>query len=563
MKKFDLSQLPSAVVGVPLQGGGAHPIGSKPGGVDPIAHGHNEQIDVNMSLANITRFTIAMFGLTAAFAAMTTEAGVRQQLQCALAAAACAVATWFYTRFYTIRRAKGIAYSRAGTAAVDSLRYSCWTVTNGVLAWLAMLLHGPFPADGEPDVLRAVATRQWLRVGPSALVRLAVLCAGSAQFCAESARYQRELGARGSSRGALLGARRSCSSPPSAASTATNLTLQLAGRRRPRARATEIQRGRRSLGRLWFVYPAVEPDQDRADLLHAAQLGGAAPTCGSRRAVLPADARWAEGVRDALLWALRVVSSSHAYAPLPDRRRGRRRRRSLGYALVPPVYTQLFDAAARDRRPRLDRPARARVHRHGAARRQLTGACGGPKCWSRLASSTPSRRTFVTRTAPHHPPPTTHQPTMAGSTTQNEIKKKKKGPNPRKPVFGTHTHDVMKQIAPEASIAVRGHARRSTRFLVRPGGPPDRPRAFKMAKYDRQVDAQGQARQGGRSSTCSAATCAKLRARRGREGARQVREQRLRAVKRGRRRSRHRLRTDASTVTLDCAVSNARVCSSF
>ena len=140
-----------------------------------------------MSLANITRFTIAMFGLTAAFAAMTTEAGVRQQLQCALAAAACAVATWFYTRFYTIRRAKGIAYSRAGTAAVDSLRYSCWTVTNGVLAWLAMLLHGPFAPTANPFV--DFSYRQWLRVGPI-LSSTAVLCSGSAQFCAESARYQ-------------------------------------------------------------------------------------------------------------------------------------------------------------------------------------------------------------------------------------------------------------------------------------------------------------------------------------------------------------------------------------
>ena len=73
---------------------------------------------------------------------------------------------------------------------------------------------------------------------------------------------------------------------------------------------------------------------------------------------------------------------------------------------------------------------------------------------------------------------------MAGSTTQNEIKKKKKGPNPRKPVFGTHTHDVMKQIAPKASIAADA-------MLVVDGILVDFAdrliaKSFKMAKYDQK-----------------------------------------------------------------------------
>ena len=96
-----------------------------------------------------------------------------------------------------------------------------------------------------------------------------------------------------------------------------------------------------------------------------------------------------ESVREALLWALRIVSSSHAYSPLPTAAE-EQAQAHMGYALVPPVYTQLFDAVLAIVDLALDRPARARVHRHGAARRQLTGACGGPKCWSRLASSTPS-----------------------------------------------------------------------------------------------------------------------------------------------------------------------------
>ena len=335
MKKFDLSQLPSAVVGVPLQSGGATALhtGSKSSSVDPVAHGHNEQIDVNLSLANITRFTIAMFGLTAAFAAMTTEAGVRQQLQCALAAAACAVATWFYSRVYTIRRAKGIAYSRAGTAAVDSLRYSCWAVTNGVLAWLAMLLHGPFAPTESPFF--DFSYRQWLRVGPI-LSSTAVLCSGSAQFCAESARYQGGW-TRGFVAWCLLGAVFLVAAVGCA--SATNLTLQLDGDTSART-ATEIHVGQ-ILGRLWFVYPAVNLTkilvtyftQHNAEELRNMMFG---------RAVLPV-ARLGEGVREALLWALRIVSSSHAYSPLPESYEDEAET-SLGYALVPPVYTQLFDA---------------------------------------------------------------------------------------------------------------------------------------------------------------------------------------------------------------------------
>ena len=78
---------------------------------------------------------------------------------------------------------------------------------------------------------------------------------------------------------------------------------------------------------------------------------------------------------------------------------------------------------------------------------------------------------------------------MRGSATKNpdgttkEIKKKK-GPNPRKPVFGSYTHQVMKQINPEASIAADA-------MLVIDGIVVDFMdrlivKSFKMAKYDQK-----------------------------------------------------------------------------
>ena len=60
--------------------------------------------------------------------------------------------------------------------------------------------------------------------------------------------------------------------------------------------------------------------------------------------------------------------------------------------------------------------------------------------------------------------------------------KKKKARNPRKPMFGSYTHQVMKQINPQASIAADA-------MLVVDGVLVDFmdrliAKAFKMAKYD-------------------------------------------------------------------------------
>lgn len=69
------------------------------------------------------------------------------------------------------------------------------------------------------------------------------------------------------------------------------------------------------------------------------------------------------------------------------------------------------------------------------------------------------------------------------SGPENTIKKKK-GPNPRKPMFGSYTHIVMKQINPQASIAADA-------MLVVDGVVVDFmdrliAKSFKMAKYDQK-----------------------------------------------------------------------------
>ena len=327
--KFDLSKLPPAAVGVPLAPVAVAVTGAGLGSSD--RHGHNEQIDVNLSITNIARVAIATFGLTAAVAGLTTE-DTRHKLQCAISMAVCAVTTWFYVRFYAIRRSKGVAYSRAGNAAVDSMRYSCWLVTNGTLAWLGLLLHGPF-SPTKPMWIEMSYPR-WLIVGP-VLSSFSVLCSGSAQFCAESARYNGgwvaffSWGVVGSL--FLAGA--------VAASGVTNLALQQDGDEAVRS-ATEIQLGQ-ALGRLWFVYPAANllkivltfVTSHNDDYLRQLRVASA---------VVPMS-RVGDGVREALLWSLRVVSASHAYSPLPSSIE-KQSEASMGYALVPPVYTQMFDA---------------------------------------------------------------------------------------------------------------------------------------------------------------------------------------------------------------------------
>ena len=328
--RFDLSTLPPAVVGVPLQPAAVAPR-SKPGGPGSSVHGHNEQIDVNLTIANIARIAIGAAGLMSALAALSTEGHTRARLQCTIAAAVCGVSSAVYVRFHAIRRSKGEAYSRAGNAAVDSMRHSCWFVTNGMLAWLGVLLHGPF----VPDITWFnFEYKRWLVLLPC-LSSFSVICSGGAQFCAETARYLPGWGlflAWG-----VLGTLLVATSV--GASSVTNLTLQQPGDPSSRSN-TEIQVSR-ALGRLWVVYPAT--NLLKIGLTFFTQYNSAElANMRMGAAVVPlTHVGW--GVRDALLWSLRVVSASHAYSPLPSHLE-EEAETSMGYALVPAVYTQMFDA---------------------------------------------------------------------------------------------------------------------------------------------------------------------------------------------------------------------------
>jgi len=329
--RFDLSRLPPAVVGVRVRHAGASTDSRLADDADQW--GHNEQIDVNLTIANIARVVIVTFGVTAAFGALTTERGTRYQLQCALAAAACLVTTAFYVKLHSVRRAKAVAYTRAGSAAVDSYRHSCWVVTNGTLAWLGMLLHGPFGHDGN-GTFYDVGYGGWVRMGP-ALSSGSVVCSGAAQFCAEAARYS-------SSRGAfvawgLLGLVFLLLAM--GASLSVSLALQLEGDRSARSH-TEIRMGQ-ILGGLWFAYPATNVLKIVVTFF---STHNSAELLGERAArVVKPVAAMGDGLRQALVWSLRIVSSSHAYSPLPP---GliEESESTMGYALVAPVYTQIFDA---------------------------------------------------------------------------------------------------------------------------------------------------------------------------------------------------------------------------
>ena len=73
----------------------------------------------------------------------------------------------------------------------------------------------------------------------------------------------------------------------------------------------------------------------------------------------------------------------------------------------------------------------------------------------------------------------------AGQQQQQEPKKKiKKGPNPRKPVYGSQIHKVMKQISFEASIS--SEAMLTVDAFVCDLERRLSDKAFKMAKYDQK-----------------------------------------------------------------------------
>lgn len=334
-----LETLPLAVVGVPI----APRLSDRASIDDSFGASSNsdpfsmDQIDPNLTLTNVVRVALATFGVTAAFAAINTPMGTRHKLQCTMSAATCFVASVFYMRMYTIRRTKGIAYSRTGNTSIDSQRYACWTVANGVMAWLAMVLRGPF--EGR---FYDMSYEAWIQLAPT-ISSLSVIVSASAQFCVESARFAAADKKRIQG-GILLVLGGVLTALAATAAVHVSYAIHMPAPRTAEARArsdTEINIGR-SLGIPWIIYPVVNATKLLVTIFIAhnpKDLFG--ETLGR---VLGPVQRGAQHLRDGVVWTLRMVSHSYAYAPLADEK-DQLVASQFGKPLLPIVYLQIFDIA--------------------------------------------------------------------------------------------------------------------------------------------------------------------------------------------------------------------------
>lgn len=337
MKPWDLSSLNAAPTGRSLQTTQAT-VGAKVAPVDSSSKNtFNEQIDANLTIITIVRVALALFGVSSAIAAINTDGSTRHKLQCTLSAACCAVASVYYQQLYAIRRTKLFGYSRAGNAAVDSVRYSVWAVTNGILAWLALLIRGPF----EPATIYGWKYPEWL-IASAVLSSASVLISGSAQFCVESARYAGESGNQQHMiMWVVLAAVFVATATTMAGIVSYAIHFGAPTGAESMRNQTEIDIGR-SLGLLWITYPAISVirvaltlfTKHRPEDLLGRNFGMAMKpvTYGAERA------------RDAIMWALRIVSHSHAYAPIAANESAEAAQH-FGAALLPAGYLQMFDIA--------------------------------------------------------------------------------------------------------------------------------------------------------------------------------------------------------------------------
>ena len=120
--------------------------------------------DAHLLIIQVCRATLAAGLLMSVLACVTTMVEVpRVRLQCALAATACAVSSLFYRHLYELRRLPNYyGYSEEANSVSNALRYTSWSVTIALLAWIAFLLRGPF-YDGKA---LGWTYNEWLYVGP-------------------------------------------------------------------------------------------------------------------------------------------------------------------------------------------------------------------------------------------------------------------------------------------------------------------------------------------------------------------------------------------------------------
>lgn len=121
--------------------------------------------DVHLVAIQVCRATLAAGMAMSVLACITTTVnGPRIRLQCALAATACGVSSIFYRHLYDLRRLPDQSgYSEEGNSVSNAMRYTSWSVTIALLAWIALLLRGPFYDGFKP---LGWSYEQWLYMGP-------------------------------------------------------------------------------------------------------------------------------------------------------------------------------------------------------------------------------------------------------------------------------------------------------------------------------------------------------------------------------------------------------------
>ena len=122
--------------------------------------------DSHLLIIQVCRATLAAGLVMSALACVTTMVQVpRVRLQCALAATACAMSSLFYRHLYELRRLPNYAgYMEEANSVSNALRYTSWSVTIALLAWIAFLLRGPFSTND--GMILGWTYSQWLYIGP-------------------------------------------------------------------------------------------------------------------------------------------------------------------------------------------------------------------------------------------------------------------------------------------------------------------------------------------------------------------------------------------------------------
>lgn len=143
--------------------------------------------DVHLVIVRACATAVGASGLVAGLVCVSSQSSSpRPRLQCAIAATTSAVLCSYYMRLYAIRgRGVRLGYSREGNSAIDALRYIHWSVCIALLAWLALLLRGPFPGGAAVNY-QGLNYEEWLVAAPL-LAALSVLTGICGNHSARSA----------------------------------------------------------------------------------------------------------------------------------------------------------------------------------------------------------------------------------------------------------------------------------------------------------------------------------------------------------------------------------------